>query len=241
MRRALLLFDIDGTLLKTNGAGLRAMYRAAERLFGDWTWEGIQTAGHLDPLIFAEAAAANALQNHHEHHDRFRDEYVRELAAELAAARDQCVAMPGMHDALVYLRRRAVERGDVVNGLLTGNYTMAVPLKLMAVDIDPAWFTITAFGDEAASRPDLVALAMRKYEAHYGQPIDPRQVVVIGDTPRDVQCAHAHGCLAFTVTTGGASVDDLRAAGADFVVDDLSDPTPLIDLIDRTVSARAGT
>ena len=79
----------------------------------------------------------------------------------------------------------------------------------------------------------LAALAISKYEEQLGATIDPRRVVVVGDTPRDVDCAHAHGCYAFAVATGRYDAAALAAAGADRVVDDLSDSTPLIQTVER--------
>jgi phosphoglycolate phosphatase-like HAD superfamily hydrolase len=106
-------------------------------------------------------------------------------------------------------------------------------LKLGAVGLNPDWFEIHALGDEAPSRPDLAALALRRYERRFGAAIDPGAVVVIGDTPRDVHCAKAHGCVAFGVATGRYTVDDLRREGADVVVEDLADASPLWELVER--------
>jgi phosphoglycolate phosphatase-like HAD superfamily hydrolase len=232
MPRHLLLFDIDGTLLKTGGAGMRAMARVAERLFGSQhKWDGIVASGNLDPVIFAEFVRLNQIADNPVHHQNFHDHYIEQLARELEDAKHAIEIMPGVHETFELLRRRAAERGDVVLGLLTGNYTKAVPIKLAAIGVDPAWFEVTAFGDEGKTRPDLVAVALRKYEKLHGEPADPRKVVVIGDTPRDVHCAHAHGCVALAVATGGYGMDELRTTGAEVVVKDLSDPTPLLRLI----------
>lgn len=231
MTPALLLFDIDGTILRTNGAGMRAMYRVAGRLFGEHRkWDGINPAGNLDPQIFAEFASLNGIDNHPDHHSRFHDQYLDELERELDVSRDQIKVMPGIHEIFAMLHLRAQRERDVVLGLLTGNYTRAVPIKLDRIGVDTSWFTITAFGDEGRTRPDLVAVALRKYEQRYGTPADRRRVIVIGDTPRDIECAHAHGCVVLAVATGGHSVTQLAAA--DVVVQDLADPSPLMMMID---------
>ena len=233
MVKSLLLWDIDGTILRSGGAGMKAMYKVAGRLFGEHhTWDGIDPGGNLDPAIFAEFARINKLDDDPAHHDNFHDHYLVELKAELEAAREAVRAMPGIYEIFNVLRQRAKARRDIVMGLLTGNYTKAVPLKLEAVGVNPEWFEVTAFGDEGRTRPDLVAVALRKYEKLTGTPADPRRVIIIGDTPRDVACAHAHGCVCFAVATGGHSMDTLRAAGADVVVADLADPSPLFNLID---------
>ena len=228
----LLLFDIDGTLMRSRGAGMRAMATVADRLFGEgFQWEGVIPAGSLDPIIFAEAAALNKLEDIDKHHAMFESHYVNELEKELAEHLDQVEVMPGIFDLLDYLHQRSLADRDLILGLLTGNYTRAVPVKLNAAGFDTTWFEITAFGDEAASRPDLVALAMRKFEAAYGVAARPDRVIVIGDTPRDVHCAKAHDCVAFAVSNGGFSMAELEEAGADVVVQDLADPSPLLRLL----------
>ena len=231
--RTLLLWDIDGTILRTGGAGMRAMARVAAEMFGKHcVWDGIEAAGSLDPVIYAQFASLNRLNDPHAHHELFRDRYLDQLAAELDTESGRAVAMPGVHDVLALLRERVLRVGDVELGLLTGNYTRAVPIKLRAVGVEPEWFTVTAFGDEGASRPDLVALALSRYEQRHGAKIEPRRAIVIGDTPRDVHCAKAHGCYSLAVATGGYSVQELRTHGPDVAVSDLSDPRPLLELLD---------
>lgn len=233
MTRTLMLFDVDGTLLHTGGAGMRAMRRAASGLFGEgFRWDGVQVSGHLDPMIFAAAVANNGLTVDAGLHERFRESYLDLLRVELAARPEAVRLMPGVREALVLLRGMGGVPAVPVLGLLTGNYSGAVPIKFEAVGLDPRWFTITAFGDEAPSREDLVAMAMSKYRVRWGEPIGPRRVVVIGDTPRDVACARAHGCVAFAVATGPYSAQELEAAGADVVVQDLTDPRPLLRFVE---------
>src|SRR5882762_2715271 len=231
MKRALLLWDIDGTLLLTNGAGMRGMARAGQKLYGDaFRWDGVQASGRLDPLILEDALARNGILPSEEGHRVFHDTYLVELAAELEHVGPGARTMPGIRDALAALLERSRSLGDVVQGIVTGNYTRAAPLKLRACGLDPAWFEVGAFGDEGRTRPDLVALALRRCRERFAWQPDPKSVIVIGDTPLDVECAHAHGCVAFAVATGLHGVDDLRAAGADIVVQDQSDPTPLYEL-----------
>jgi HAD superfamily hydrolase (TIGR01549 family) len=232
MKKTLILFDIDGTLLSTHGAGMRAMHRVGRRMFGDsFNFDGVKVAGHLDPLIFAEAAESNGLIDAGAKHQAFHDEYIDELRDELARAKDQVTAMPGIHHLLELLHQRAQDKGDVTLGLVTGNYSRAVPLKLEAIGLATDWFEITAFGDEGKTRPDLVALAMAKYKLVHDEPCDPKRVIVIGDTVRDVHCAKTHGCKALAVCTGGDNRATLLAAGADLVVNDLSDPAPLLAML----------
>jgi phosphoglycolate phosphatase len=239
--RTLLLFDVDGTLLLSGGAGMRAMAAVTADLFGEqFTWDGVEAAGGLDPLLFAEALRNNRIAHDPLDEPRFREKYLARLPRELEANRGKVRAMPGIHRLLAMLHERAQREGDVVLGLLTGNYSLAVPIKLAAIGVDPSWFTIAACGEHAPSRPGLVEHALAAFRQRYGHAIDPQRVIVIGDTPRDVHCAKTHGCFAFAVATSRYSVQTLRDAGADLAVADLSDPSPLLALLDgeRPVQGR---
>jgi len=232
----LTLFDLDGTLMLTGGAGLRAMACVALDLFGDqFSFDGVVAGGGLDPCIFAEAALQSNLRGDHDsHHRRFRDAYLVRLRDELEANPGHIEVLPGVHEAL-----DAVEtRSDLALGILTGNYRDAAPIKLAAAGLDIDRFEVGAFGDEAPTRPEMVGLAMRRFESAFGAAIDPAHVVVIGDTPRDVDCAKRNGCVAFAVATGKCNAAMLHDAGADIVVDSLADPTPLLDCCDA-LSARS--
>jgi phosphoglycolate phosphatase-like HAD superfamily hydrolase len=228
----LLLWDIDGTLLLTDGAGMRGMARAGRKLYGDaFSWKGVHASGRLDPVIFEDALTRNGVAPSDDLHRTFHDAYLVELEAELALVGEKARTMPGIREAIAALRERSAMRRDVAQGLVTGNYRRAAPLKLRACGLDPEWFEINAFGDEGKTRPDLVALAMKRCAERYGAAPDPKNVIVIGDTPFDVDCAHAHGCVAFAVATGLHGLDELSATGADVVVADLSDPSPLFALL----------
>ena len=234
MPSTLLLWDIDGTLLHTDGAGMRAMARVGAALYGEaFSWAGIEASGQLDPFIFEQALSNNGLVASAGAHREFHELYIGELEAELERFAHRCQPMPGIDAVLRHLCDRRRARGDVTQGLLTGNYARAAELKLRASGIDPGWFELGVFGDEGPTRPDLVALALRRFTALAGTPVAPENVVVIGDTPRDVACAHAHGCIALAVATGRYGIDALLDAGADVAVRDLSDPAPLLAIIDR--------
>jgi len=233
----LLLFDVDMTLLYSDGAGMAAMSAAARRLFGDdFSWEGADAAGALDPALLSEALAVNHLPDGPDQHKRFHDAYIRQLPVEIAARRERITAKPGVLALLKQLRQRASEQRDVVLGLLTGNYGRAAAIKLAAVGIDVDWFELQAFGDHAADRPALVKVAMDRYEQHHGQTISPHDVIIIGDTLRDIAAAKAHRCRCLAVATGRFTTDQLREAGADVVVEDLADPQPLLAMIDQKAS-----
>lgn len=233
MSQCLLLFDIDGTLLATAGAGMRAMASAGQDLFGShFSLEGLDTAGKLDPVIFNELADLHGIHDADLYRESFRDAYLVYLQQELDRTKDRVRLMPGVHYTLSELRRRNQASHDIHIGLLSGNYRAAVPIKFASVGIDPAWFEISALGEDAPTRPDLARFAMLLYEDRWGRNLDPKRVIIIGDTPRDVACAQAHGCVSFAVATGRYSSEDLKVAGADIVVKDMDDSSVLFDLID---------
>jgi phosphoglycolate phosphatase len=232
MHKTLFLFDIDGTILKSKGAGVRSMQKIGRKLFGEgFNAEATTVAGQLDPVIFAAATAALKLHDHDLQHREFHDHYLIELEAELGRVREHVRVMPGIREILVALHERANQRGDVVLGLLTGNYRKAAALKLAAVGIPIEWFKVTAYGEDGPSRPDLVLVAMRQYEQLTDRKPDPKRVIVIGDTPKDVHCAKVHGCIAVAVATGAFAIEELRKTDADLVLTDLADPKPVIELI----------
>jgi len=232
LRHTLLIFDIDLTLIDADGTGQLAMRRAAAKVCGaGFTFEGVAFAGRLDPLIFADAAKNSGFQSNEELHDRFRSVYTQELRGLIADNAHQVKPLPGITDLVSLLHDRATRKEDVMLGLLTGNYAQTAKIKIEAAGIKRDWFTLGCFGDEADSRPGLAALAISRYAQATGTDADPSRVVIIGDTPHDVACAKAHGCTAFAVATGRSSRDELTAAGADVVVDDLADPRPLLELI----------
>lgn len=125
---------------------------------------------------------------------------------------------PGALDVVLELRRR----GHPLIGIVTGNVSTTVPIKLRAAGYDPAWFPIGAFGSESADRNDLPFLAVERAEKLLGKKITPEQVIVIGDTPADVACARALGAVAVGVMTGFTPREDMEAAKPDYLLDNLT-------------------
>lgn len=210
----LILFDIDGTLLRTQGLGVRTMENAARSLFGDHlSLEGIEVGGRLDVLIWRDLAVRFGIDPGPENHARFRATYARMLEqafVEGAVAQ----ALPGVRE----LVQAVAEAPDLTVGVLTGNYRETGRLKIDRAGLNPDVFVVEAWGDEGATRRDLPPVAMSRYAARNGEAINPNQVVIIGDTPHDVDCARHHGCRSLGVATGRFSVDDLDRCGADRAV-----------------------
>ena len=217
-----MLFDIDGTLVLTGGAGGRAMTRAFEQVFGvPDAFRGIPMPGRTDSWILADAAAAHHIPRDSPDFARFREVYLRLLAYELDEPHPPHLrkgVMPGVRALLDALRAR----DDVYLALLTGNYEAAARLKLAYFDLW-RYFGCGAFGDDAPDRNGLLPRALAQVRATAGHHFAAGEAVVIGDTPLDVACASAGGARSIAVATGSHGVADLRAAGADAVFEDLSD------------------
>lgn len=214
----LVLFDIDGTLLRTEGVGVAAMLRAFAMLHGEqgFSFEGVEIAGALDGLLFARMMERHGLPADPSTHERFQRLYGDELARSLTPERVR--RMPGT-DALVTALRDA---GAAV-GLLTGNYELTAHTKIRTAGFDVAHFPFGAFGADGPSRRHLTPVAIARAASHHGRTFDPSRVTIIGDTPHDIDCAKAHGCRAIGVGTGPYAPDRLHACGADLAVGDLSD------------------
>jgi phosphoglycolate phosphatase len=219
------LFDIDGTLLRGYGAGSRAMLRAGRAICGEaFHMEGIMIGGGLDPIMFDQAARGIGIPDPELLHEAFRERYLSELHVELQAAERRAHLLPGIELLLAQLASRT----DVAVGLVTGNYQRAVPIKFAAVGLALQAFCAGGFGDDARTRPGLVPVALERFRGRGGAHVAMQDVIVVGDTPRDVDCALQNGCLCLAVGTGSHAVTELELAGAHRVVKDLSDPDALL-------------
>lgn len=225
---SLILFDIDGTLLLSGGAGVRAMTRAFKEVFGVANaFAKADVAGRTDTFLLSAALERAGLPDTPELHARFRDAYVPLLREEMAQpAQGRCGLMPGISQLLEALRLR--EAAHVA--LLTGNFEKAAYTKLGHFGIDE-YFAWGVFGEESADRNELARVAKRRAEQRAIPPASVERAIVVGDTPHDVACARAIGARVIAVATGNYSVDALRAAGADIALDDLSDTAAILLVI----------
>ena len=224
----LVLFDIDGTLVLTGGAGIRAMNRAAETVMGQAdVFAGVPVAGRTDWIILHDALAKLGRDLDDDLFQRFRHQYLIDLReAILERGTGTKAVMPGVRPLLDELQRS----NGMALALLTGNFQEAARIKLEHFDLW-RYFACGAFGDDAADRNALVPFAVDRARGCGVGDVPYSDVVVIGDTPNDVACARAVGARAIAVATGTYSVEQLRETGAPVVLQDLSDTARVMDLL----------
>ncbi|MEZ6243632.1 MAG: haloacid dehalogenase-like hydrolase [Phycisphaerales bacterium] len=224
----LILFDIDMTLVATDGAGFRAMLAAGRELFGEsFTGEGVSFGGRLDPAIIADLLRVSGVEPTPRAFSGMREGYVRYLSRTLSRE-GVARALPGTRELVEAL---LAEQG-VTLGVLTGNFPESGELKLRAAGFDPVTFRVRVWGCDSPHEPPerhhLPPIAIKRYEQEMGEPIPGERVVVVGDTVHDVTCGRANGCRTLGVATGYTTREGLVAAGADLVLDDLRDTAGVV-------------
>jgi phosphoglycolate phosphatase-like HAD superfamily hydrolase len=224
----IILFDIDGTLVLTGGAGMRAMNRACEDLVsGADAMAGVTFAGRTDWSILDDILRNHGHTLDEDLLDELRRRYVTHLVEEIQLpGRGVKNVMPGIRELLEALRAR----DDVRVGLLTGNFVEGARIKLEHFDLWK-YFPWGAFGDDSSSRNDLVPIAVARAREQGIDDVAPVDVLVVGDTPNDIECALVAGATPVAVATGSYSAEQLRAAGARIVFDDLSDTAAFLALL----------
>jgi len=214
------LFDVDGTLVTAHGAGRRALGVALEKTFGaTGPLETYDFRGKTDPRIVGDLMLAAGVP---EAEVRARlsaclAAYVEALAEAVGDGR-RVEVMPGVAD----LVRALGERAEAVVGLLTGNIEAGARVKLATTGLLPH-FRVGAYGSDDPDRTRLPAIAAARVERLTGRPVGFEQMVIIGDTPLDVDCARACGATAVAVATGQHPLAELRACAPDLIFPDFSD------------------
>jgi phosphoglycolate phosphatase len=212
----LVLFDIDGTLIHTSGAGEKAFARVFANFFGvnDGT-EKLKFAGRTDVSILREFFVHNAIPPTSDNMEQFFEAYVFMLEHMLQSLPGG--VHPGVWTWLHELR--ALPHQPVI-GLLTGNIRLGAEIKLRQFNL---WdqFATGAFADDSAERNEIAVIAKQRGEALLGQKLRGDEVLVIGDTPHDITCARAIDAKVLAVGTGIYRVKDLQAFKPDWAVDNL--------------------
>ena len=217
------LFDIDGTLLLTGGAAKEAFVRAAREVFGlDDRLEDIGFAGRIDPEILREILDKHGLTPAPERIERFYDNVVAQMDSAIHNGHGRLLpGVPALLDAV------AAEPAWA-RTLLTGNMTRMAAIKLKHFGIEHH-FAMGAYGEQAASRPELARLAVARIRERYG--VAPSRCVVVGDTIHDIACARAAGALVVAVATGSQSRAELEAHAPDLALDDLTQRDVMLEWV----------
>lgn len=230
----LVLWDIDQTLIVTDGVATEA-YAAAVRRTIDQPWRGDMTFNGLTE----RAMATRILRMHGVEPEpglltRFLTNIELALLDRAEATKTRGRALVGARAALEAL----AEVADVRQSVLTGNVRSVAEMKLRAFELD-AWidFGIGAYGDDEFERNALVPRAWSRAHAQYGRAYSPADTVLLGDTVRDVEAGLAHGAAVVAVASGTTSAADLRAAGAAVVLDDLADTAAVLAAIRQAAAA----
>lgn len=217
IRRHLLLFDIDGTLITSGGAGEKALNEAMQDRFGVADGLGeITVAGATDSRIARSMLEHNGLAATAENITALIDSYLHHL--KLRLPQHQGRVLPG----IVALLDRLRGREDCVLALLTGNVVRGAEIKLTHFGVWD-YFEFGAFADDHHDRNQLGKFAMARALEKHGVEFPPEHIYVIGDTPRDIECGMAFGAKTVAIATGAYSRAELAECIPDFLFDDLSD------------------
>jgi len=204
----LVLFDIDGTLLSSEGLGRASMQRALAEVFGSPGNPSYRYDGKTDKQIIRDVMR---LEGHSDAHIDSRMEtlialYLEGLRAGVKSGRFNVRPLAGVVEILDELEKR----DDIVLGLLTGNIEPGARIKLTAAGINPDRFRVNAFGSDHEHRPELPAIAQRRASETLGLDIAGDRLVVIGDTPADIECGRSLGARAIGVASGHYTVEQLE-------------------------------
>ena len=217
MHKKLLLFDIDGTLLTSGGAGERALRLGFRDRFGiDDDLSKVEIAGRTDSGIIRHMLASHRLPETPENIAAFFDGYLHHLAREIPRTPGRL--LPGILPLLEALKPRA----DIVLALLTGNLARGAEIKLRHYGV---WhyFEFGAYADDHHDRNQLGHFAKARALAHHGVEFPAERIFVLGDTPHDITCARVIGARAIAIATGKFTRPDLTPHAPDFLFDDLGD------------------
>ena len=216
--KRVVLFDIDGTLLISRGIGRAAKRRAMLECFG--------TAGELDGHVFGGKTDWRILLDLLAPHGYSSADIGREMPAyEAVMARHmrqlsaEYGAQPLAH--AMELAQALRRRDDTLIGIVTGNTSMTARIKLEMAGFEPQWFPIGAYGHESPERADLTRLAKERASEYLGWALTGSDIIVIGDTPADIEAARAIDAIAVAVCTGYAERHSLTASQPDYLLDDL--------------------
>jgi phosphoglycolate phosphatase-like HAD superfamily hydrolase len=225
----LVLFDIDGTLLNSGGLGRASMQRALGMIFGSPGNPSYRYDGKTDKQIVRDVMR---MEGHSDEHidsrmETLLDTYLAGLRTGAESGKFNVRPLDGVPEILDALEKR----DDVVLGLLTGNVEPGARIKLQLAGIDPDRFRVNAFGSDHEHRPELPAIAQRRAGEQLGLDLAGDRLVVIGDTPADIECGRSLGAKAIAVASGHYTVEQLQSHKPYAVFPSLKNTEQVLDTI----------
>jgi phosphoglycolate phosphatase len=217
MQKRLVLFDIDGTIVNTGGAGVMSLRNMVHQRFDAADdLHDIEIAGKTDRAIIRDILRKYGTDPSEQNISEFAKNYVADLRNELQRCRGR--VLPGINRLLNHLQSQS----HIVLALLTGNLKRGAQLKLEHYGL---WhfFEVGAFADDHHDRNELGAFARRRAREKHGHDFDSADIDVIGDTGHDISCGKALGARTIAVATGSWSRARLEACAPDFLFDDFSE------------------
>jgi len=228
MSPRLVLFDIDETMIKSDGAGRRAITRALVSVFGiTGDTDGVIMSGKTDPQICSEIMCNSGISA-----DEINSKLPTVFALYPPLLKEEIERSPGyrLHDGIKELLKALSSQAAARLGLLTGNIEAGARLKLEPFALND-YFPIGAFGCDSADRMDLPKIARQRAANFYKTAFGNREVVIIGDSVNDVRCAAGFGAVSIAVNTGKTTYAELEQCRPDFLFDTLSDTSSVMAAI----------
>jgi phosphoglycolate phosphatase-like HAD superfamily hydrolase len=224
----LVLWDIDHTLLETRGVGGRLARAAFTEVTGIQPEEMAEATGKTERAILAETLLAHRIQPSDEYQNRYAQALPEQYRRNVDALKQIGRAIPGAAEAIAALHRVP----GVIQSVLTGNYREVAAIKLAAFDLDELLdLEVGAYAEDATERASLVPVARGRASQKYLRRFARADTIIIGDTIHDVAAAHDGGADVVAVANGNHNVEQLRAAGADKVLRDLTDTALLVTAV----------
>ena len=223
----ILLFDIDGTLLRAGSAPMEAFCSAFSELFGTLhVWGNIDPSGRTDPWIIREVCKeALSRELSATEFDQLCESYILKYQ-ELVETAEGFIVLPGVAQLCTHLSAR----DDIALGLQTGNIERAGRLKLRRAGVNE-YFPFGGFGSDHFERPEIVRIGIERACQHHGLEINRSPVFVIGDTPHDIAAGKASGAVTIAVATGNSTADTLRSASPDHIFENFSEVDAFLQLV----------
>ena len=222
-----ILFDIDGTILNTKGAGRDSLMEATSLAFGTTgKMEIVDFQGRTDQYILTESLRHTGMTDDdiEEKLPVLKDLYFSLLKENMLTY--ECYSMPGIEDLLQKLSTES----DFILGLLTGNFRESAYIKIGRFGLE-GFFSMGVFADDAARRNDMPPIARERIRELHGVDMDFSDIIIIGDTVHDIECARASGAVAVAVGTGWTPGEELIVKQPDYYFDDLGDTELVMDVI----------